>query len=92
MTTDLVSASVNQDSPELTATASLENLAEPTKSELLMEVAAASKDSPTTMEYALNVLLELSGAPLPTNVSSSVVKTQLTTKVPKNACVLKDLA
>ena len=87
-----MSASVNQDSPELTVTVSLENPVEPTKSELLMEVAAASKDLPTTTESALNVLLELSGALLPTNVSSSVVKTQLTTKVPKNACVLKDSA
>ena len=87
-----MSASANQDSPELMATASLENPAEPTKSELLMEVAAASKDSPTTMESVLNVLLELSGAPLPTNASSSVVKTQLTTKEPRNACVLKDSA
>ena len=92
MITDLVSASANQDSPELTATASLENPVEPTKSELLTEDAAASKDSLTTTESALNVLLELSGALLPTNVSSSVVKTQLTTKVPKNACVLKDSA
>ena len=92
MTMDLVSASVNQDSLELTAIVFLENLVEPIKSELLTEVAAASKDSPITMESVLNVLLELSGALLPTNVSSSVVKTQLTTKVPKNACVLKDLA
>lgn len=47
-------------------------------SEGLMDLANACLDLPTTMESALNVLLELSGALLQTDASSSVDKTQPT--------------
>ena len=91
MIMDLESVFVRLDSLKLLENAFLENLAEPTKSELLMEVASVLMDSPTTMEFALNVLPELSGALPHKNASSFVVKTQLMMSKPRNACVLKDL-
>lgn len=70
---------------------SLENPAEPTKSELLMEAAAASLDSLTTMVFAQNVPAELSGALLPTNVSMFADKTQPMTPMLPSVSALKAL-
>ena len=89
---DLEFASARPDSLKLMENAFPENHAEPTKLELLMEDAAVSKDSPTTMASALNVLLEPSGAQPQENASSSVDSTQLTMSKPKNVCALKDSA
>ena len=78
------------DSLRLVENAFLENLAEPTKPELLMEVANVLKDSPTIMESVLNVLQELSGAQPQENAFLFVVRTQLMMSKPRNACALKD--
>lgn len=90
MIMDLEFASARLDSLKLMENAFPENPAEPTKSELLMEVANVFKDSPTTMESALNVLPELSGALPQENASSFAVRTQLMMSKPRSACALKD--
>ena len=76
-------AFVLQDSSRTRAELALpELLAVPMLSELQPEDVNALKVSPTTMESAQNVLLELSGVQLPQNASLSVVKTQLSILVP----------
>ena len=87
----LESAFVKLDSPNLLLVVPLEFLADPIKSELLMEVAVARLDSLTIMEFAPNAHLEPSGAPLQINASLSVVKTQLTVQKMENVSVLMDL-
>ena len=57
-----------------------------------MEVVNALPDSATIMEFALNVLLELSGVLLPRSVSMFVDKTQLIQLKLELANALMDLA
>ena len=89
MIMDLEFVSVKVDLLKLVEHVSLELLVEPIKSELLMEDAVVKQDLLTIMEFALNVLLELSGALPQANASLSVVKTQLMMRKQRNACVYK---